>query len=147
MEDGAQQPQECLGRHLHGYLLSVIQNDFIWMGNGEGDGLFHLHHSSDFTDRIRSSLSLAEDLGFRLVIPLDRHSDRQGMVKESRKTFPHTLFTVKCCSVLHFPHVFSLTFLCVVCLLGHGLFPCSFFSFSATPTFKFKAFLTLHDSL
>lgn len=29
MEDRAQQPQKCLGKHLHGRLLSGIQNDFI----------------------------------------------------------------------------------------------------------------------
>lgn len=31
MEDRAQQPQECLGKHLHGCLLSGIQNDFIYL--------------------------------------------------------------------------------------------------------------------
>lgn len=62
MEDGAQQPQECLGRHLHGCLLSAIQNYFILKGNVEGGGLCHLHHSSDFTDRMRRRLFLAEDL-------------------------------------------------------------------------------------
>lgn len=46
---------------------------------------------------------------------LDKLPDRQGRVKESRQTFPCTLFTLECCCALYFPHIFSFTFPHVGC--------------------------------
>ncbi len=76
--------------------------------------------------------------GFSLVMQMVKLSDRQGMVKESR-TISHADRSLWNAALFC---IFSSTFLCIVCLLGHGLFP-----LSATSTFKLKAFLTLHDSL
>lgn len=59
MEDRAQQPQECLGKHLHGRLLSGIQNDFIW--NEMGKEMVYFTYS-DCAERRKSSQIPAEDL-------------------------------------------------------------------------------------
>jgi len=102
MEDRAQQPQECLGKHL----LSGIQNDFIYFSY------------TDCTERIRSSQLPAE----YLVLVTDQSAilcqcwifwinsqTRDGKTKQTY--FPsHTSFSVECCDFLHFPHFFPLLF-------------------------------------